>query len=180
MPYLLWWIYPNLIFRLTIRDLRDISITLGETNESLNKKLKLKIEKGRMQIRGLIVLQSYDKVLLSNAQVSIEKVEIEGRKIPLKSIRKYCSKNKKNKWNCRKILNMSYCNMIMWLTVLKILMNLQKNTFFYNRSFVTKFKEIERKRHIMVRHDCSTISSHSYDMIMVSIMHNPVVYLTNN
>ena len=81
----------------TIRDLRDISITLGETNESLNKKLKLKIEKGRMQIRGLIVLQSYDKVLLSNAQVSIEKVEIEGRKIPLKSIRKYCSKNKKNK-----------------------------------------------------------------------------------
>ena len=50
-----------------------------------------------MQIGGLIVPQSYDKVLLSNAQVSIEKVEIEGRKIPLKSIRKYCSKNKKNK-----------------------------------------------------------------------------------
>ena len=36
----------------------------------------------------LKVPQSYDKVVISNEQVSTEKVEIEGRKVPLESIRK--------------------------------------------------------------------------------------------
>ena len=56
---------------------------MDDTNESLNKKLKLEIEEGRIKIGEYIVPQSYDKVLVSNGQVSIEKVEIEGRKIPL-------------------------------------------------------------------------------------------------
>ena len=69
---------------------------MDDTNESLNKKLKLEIEKGRIEIGEYIVPQSYDKVLISNGQVSTEKVEIKGRKIPLESIRKNCLKNSKN------------------------------------------------------------------------------------
>ena len=69
---------------------------MDETNESLNKKLKLEIEKGRIEIEGLIVPQSYDKVVISNGQVSTEKVEIEDGKFPLKVSEKNCLKNKKN------------------------------------------------------------------------------------
>ena len=69
---------------------------MDETNESLNKKLKLEIEEGRIEIGELIVPQSYDKVVISNGQVSTEKVEIEGRKIPLKVSEKNCLKNSKN------------------------------------------------------------------------------------
>ena len=64
-------------------NLRNISIPMDETNESLNKKLKLEIEEGRIEIGELIFPQSYDKVVISNGQVSTEEVEIEGRKIPL-------------------------------------------------------------------------------------------------
>ena len=53
---------------------RDISIPMDETNETLNKKLKLEIEEGRTEIEELIVPRSYDKVVISNGQVSTEKV----------------------------------------------------------------------------------------------------------
>ena len=69
---------------------------MDDTNEILNKKLKLEIEEGRIEIGEYIVPQSYDKVLISNRQVSTEKVEIEGRKISLESIRKNYLKNSKN------------------------------------------------------------------------------------
>ena len=39
---------------------------MDETNESLNKKLKLEIEEGRIEIGELTVPQSYDKVVISN------------------------------------------------------------------------------------------------------------------
>ena len=68
---------------------------MDETNESLNKKLKLEIEEGRIEIGELIVPQSYDKVVISNGQGSTEKVEIEGRKIPLESIKKIAEKTTK-------------------------------------------------------------------------------------
>ena len=63
---------------------------------------------------------------------------------------------------------------------LKILINLQKKTVLSTEVLVQKLKQIERKRHIMVRYDCYTISSHSYFMITVSTMYDPAVYLTNN
>ena len=53
---------------------------MDETNESLNKKLKLEIEEGRIEIEEIIVPLSYDKVAVSNGQVSTEKVEIERQK----------------------------------------------------------------------------------------------------
>ena len=59
---------------------------MDETNESLNKKLKLEIEEGRIEIGELIVPNSYNKIVISNGQVSTEKVEIKGREIPLESI----------------------------------------------------------------------------------------------
>ena len=68
---------------------------MDETNESLNKKLKLEIEEGRIEIGELIVPQSYHKVVISNGQVSTGKVEIEGRKVPLESIRKKLLKEQK-------------------------------------------------------------------------------------
>ena len=61
---------------------------MDETNKSLNKKLKLEIEEGRLEIGELIVLQSYGKVAISNGEVSVEKVEIERRKLPFENIRK--------------------------------------------------------------------------------------------
>ena len=77
-------------------NLRDISIPMDEANESLNKKLKLEIEEGRIEIGELIVPQSYDKVVISNGQVSTEEVEIEGWKIPFESIRKKLLKEQKD------------------------------------------------------------------------------------
>ena len=44
----------------------------------------------------------------------------------------------------------------------------EKDNVLSTEVLVQKLKQIERKRHIMVWHDCSTISSHSYFMIMVS------------
>ena len=61
---------------------------MDETKESLNKKLKLEIEEGRIEIGELIVPKSYDKVVISNGKF--------GRNIPLESIRKNCLKNNKN------------------------------------------------------------------------------------
>ena len=59
---------------------------MDETNESLNEKLKLEIEEGRIEIGELIVPNSYNKIVISNGQVSTEKVEIKGRETPLESI----------------------------------------------------------------------------------------------
>ena len=56
----------------------------------------------------------------------------------------------------------------------------EKDTVLSTEVLVQKLKQIERKRHIMVWHDCNTISSHSYFMITVSTMYDPAVYLTNN
>ena len=55
----------------------------------------------------------------------------------------------------------------------------EKDNVLSTEVLVQKLKQIERKRH-MTWHDCSTISSHSYFMIMVSTMYDPAVYLTNN
>ena len=56
----------------------------------------------------------------------------------------------------------------------------EKGSALSTEVLVQKLKQIERKRHIMVWHVCSTISIHSYFMIMLSTMHDPAVYLTNN
>ena len=53
----------------------------------------------------------------------------------------------------------------------------EKDTALSTKVLVQKLKQIERKRHIMVWHDCSTISSHSYFMIMVSTMYDPTIPL---
>ena len=56
----------------------------------------------------------------------------------------------------------------------------EKDTVLSTKVLVQKLKQIEKKRHLMVWHDCSTISSHSYFMIMISVIYDPAVYLKNN
>ena len=170
-----------IFFRLTIPNLRDISVLMDETNKSLNKKLKLETEEGRLEIGELIVLQSYGKVTISNGQVSIEKVETERRKLPLENIRKKLLKVQKIYMRLRG--NSKY-ELLQRGHVVDSLKNINeftgKYTVLSTEVLVQKLTQIERKRHIMVWHDCSTISSHSYFMIMLSIMYDPVLYLTNN
>ena len=162
-------------------NLRDISIPMDETNGSLNKKLKLEIEEGRIETGELIVLQSYDKAVISNGQVSNEEVEIEGRKVPLESIRKKLLKEQKD---YKRLREDSEYELLQRDHVVDSLKNIneftEKDNVLSTEVLVQKLKQIERKRHIMVCRDCSTISSHSYFMIMVSTMYDPAVYLTNN
>ena len=149
---------------------------MDETNKSLNKKLKLEIEEGRIEIGELIVLQSYGKVAILNGQV-----EIERRKLPLENIRKKLLKVQKIYMRLRED---SEYELLQRGHVVDSLKNINeftgKDTVLSTEVLVQKLTQIERKRHIMVWHDCSTISSHSYFMIMLSVMYDPAVYLTNN
>ena len=43
----------------------------------------------------------------------------------------------------------------------------------------SKLKQLERTRHLMFWHDCSTISNHSHFLVMVGTMYDPAVHYTN-
>ena len=107
---------------------------MDEANESLNKKPKPEIE-GRIEIGEIIVPQSYDKVVISSGQVSTKKVETEGRKIPIESIRKKFLKEQKIYMNLRENYEYELLQGDHVVDSLKILMNLQKKTLFYQQKF---------------------------------------------
>ena len=140
-------------FRLTIPNLKDISIPMDETNEGLHKKLKLEIEEGRIEIGELIVPQSYDKTAISNGKVSTEEVEIEGREIPLESIRKKLLKEQKNYMRLRED---SENELLQRDHVVDSLKNIneftEKDNVLSAEFLVQKLKQTERKRRIMVWH----------------------------
>ena len=141
---------------------------MDETNANLNKTLKLEIEEGRIKIGELIVPQRYDKVVISNGQVSTEKVEVEGPKIPLESIRK---KMLKEQQKYMRLGEDSEYELLQRNHVVNSLKNIneftEKDTDLSTKVQVRKLKQIERKRHIIVWHDCSIISSHSYFNAMI-------------
>ena len=56
----------------------------------------------------------------------------------------------------------------------------EKCTVLGREFLIQKLKQIERKRHIMVWHNCCAMPSNIYFMIMVSTMYDHAVYLRNN
>ena len=158
----------------------DVSVPVEPTNEGILSQLKEKILDGTYNIGQLIVPQSYEKIVLINDKLVQETTTTEGRKMDLLDIRKNMLKKQEKYMKLRTDDELSLLTKDDILQELSQINELAPDDFSKDNLFLLKkLKNFERTRHLMMWHDGSTLSSHSYLLMMVSIMYDRAVFLTN-
>ena len=151
-----------------------------ETNKQVNEKLKQKILEGEYTLGELIVPQTYEKITMVNNQLVTEEVSVSGRKIPLSEIRKTML-NEHTKY--MKLQSDEKFDEMSREDIVKSLKEINEYKREYEsvdvESLLDILKNMERRRNIMMWHDCATISNHSHFLVMASTMYDQAVHLTN-
>ena len=157
--------------RLNLPNLKDVCLPVDDTNNSINSKLKEKLESGEITLGELIVPQTFTKLSLINNELVSEEITMEGQKIPLYDIRKSMLEDKAKFMRLRTDLEFEK------LPRDEIIDNLTAIHEFKpgdecraTEVLLARLKCFEHTRHLMTWHDCSTIASHSHFLVMVNSM----------
>ena len=159
---------------------QDVSVPVEPTNKQIVSQLKEKIVDDTYNIGQLIVPQSYKKNVLINDKLAKETTTTEGRKMDLLDIRKNMLKKQEKYMKLRTDDELSLLTKDDILQELSQINELAPNDFSKDNLFLLKkLKHFQRTKHLMMWHHGSILSSHTYLLMMVSIIYDRAVFLTN-
>ena len=174
------YIYILCFPRLTVSNMTSISLPTEESTEEINKQLNEKIEQGIYKLGELIIPQVYEKVTLQNNKLTTQEIEIRGRRVNLLDIRRdMFEKHKKfmKLHSNEQIENLSQTDVVNLLRKIhEYTEDDDKETLGELRS---RLKKIQRTRNLMFWHDGSTLGGHGHILMMVAVMYDPAVFLTD-
>ena len=153
---------------------------MEETNAIVQQKLKENIKEGRYKLGDIIVPQQFEKMVLKNNKIVKTILTVNGRKIPLRSIREDMFYKNLKFMKLRtdaEIAKLSRDEIICDLLRINEYFDSDKEmeTFFLQE----RLKNFERTRHLMFWHDGSPIASHSHLLMLVSCMYDPALFYTD-
>ena len=152
-----------------------------ETTHEMQTKLKGDISTGIYNIDNLIVPQVFYKITSNESKLVKEEMKVQGRKIPLKVIRETLLKDQKNFMRMQtdeELLNLTEEEIKNYLKGINELDEKDEQTLTKD-TLLRKMKAQQRTRHMMMWHDSSSLSNHSHILMMVSVMYDPAVFLTD-
>ncbi|CAH3194686.1 unnamed protein product, partial [Porites evermanni] len=134
----------------------EISVPTQPTNNQIRETLMSKVESDEYVIGEMIVPQTFKKVTLTKeGRLKTETFTVSGRKIPLLEIRRRRLKEHES------------------LGIMRIC----KDDFY--DSMTEDELRMERKRHLMVWGDNSTLLNHGHLLLTVSAIYDEAIYYTN-
>ena len=159
----------------------DISIPLEVTNETVTEKLSEKIINGEYKLGELIVPQTFERLVLRNNNLVSEEVSVHGRKINLQEIRSDMLCKHKKYMRLRSDDEFEKLKREEIIKNLKTLGEHRNNDEIKTtEELMQKLKKYERTRNLMFWHDGSSLASHGHILMLVSIMYDQAVFLSDD
>ena len=116
-------------------------------------------------------------VLNDNGEIVKTEFVVEGRKQPLIEIRERTLKNQEKFMRHRADDEYDTMTHESVTTLLKAINEYNEGESL--KSMQNRLKDIERKRHIKIWHDLSTIANHGHLVFMASSLYDPAIHYTN-
>ncbi|XP_065666302.1 uncharacterized protein LOC136087455 isoform X1 [Hydra vulgaris] len=170
------------IIRRKKRRLTDLSVSFPqvETNAQVAAKLNLLVSENKYSLGELIAPPSFSKLVVRNNEIQTETFSIDGRVHPLKVIRDSITKNH---WIYMRVKTDEEYEKMLRTTIinyLKRINEMEENDQDEEiNNLKIKLKKLERKRHLMLWHDTSTICNHSHVLMTISTLFDPAIHYTS-
>ncbi|XP_065678700.1 uncharacterized protein LOC136093585 [Hydra vulgaris] len=156
----------------------DISIPAEPTIKKIKLNIKEKVSKGEYTIGELIIPQKFQILTITDDKsFKTTEVDVAGRKIPLNHIRKTLAEKHK----CfMRLHSESEINSMSDGKVKEELnrLNENDNSIHKLQDLRKKLLYFNRRRHIQVWHDGSTVNNHSHLLFMVNCVYDKAIYYT--
>ena len=150
------------------------------TTEEVVKFLKEQIMSGDYSMGEIIVPQKFQKLTVDHGEVKVVDIVVSGRKNPLKVIRKQLLIEHKSYMRVLgddKYESMTENEIDRELHRINEYGNLKNESTYLKRLSLKKF---HRSRHLMLWHDTSTISGHSYLLMMIKALYDKALYYSSS
>ncbi|CAB3995643.1 Hypothetical predicted protein [Paramuricea clavata] len=156
----------------------EITVATPQSIDSVKAELRGKILLGEYSVGQQIAPRKYEKMVLNdNGEIVKTEFVVEGRKQPLIEIRERTLKNQEKFMRHRADDEYGIMTHESVTTLLKAIDEYNEGESL--KSMQNRLKDIERTRHIRIRHDLSTIANHGHLVFMVSSLYDPAVHYTN-
>ena len=162
--------------KLKLSDNSRVSIPTEPTIHAVKKDLNLQILEGKYEMGELIVPIKFKKCSVSNGEIKWEEFEVRGRKTPLSVIRRNLYETHKSLYRTQsdsEIENMLDVEIVDYLKFI----NEYKSTDETNLK--DKIKHSQRRRHLAIWHDGSTICNNSHVLFTCTELYDKAIHLTD-
>ena len=157
-----------------------ISMPYERTNDEVLKQLKEKIKAGLYTMGEVIVPQKFQKLSINkDGEAEIVDVVVSGRKYPLLHM---CHQMLKDHDKYLRLFSDKEYNELSKEKIKTELMRINEYESAKNLTTVQQLdilKAFQRTRNLMLWHDTSTISDHSYLLMMVKCVYDHAIFFTN-
>ena len=156
----------------------EIPLPTPESATKLKEKLKQKLLNGDYTLGEAITPRCYEKMVIKDGKLVIEEFVVEGRKLSLQMLR---DKTLKKHEQFMRLDTDQFIDSLSEHEVGSKLKSLNEyETSQSNTDMREKLKKLQRTRNFIIWHDASTIADHGHVIMMVNVLYDPAVHLTDN
>ena len=156
----------------------EIPLLTPESATKLKEKSKQKLLDGDYTLGEAITPRRYEKMVIKDGKLVIEEFVVEGRKLSLQMLRDRTLKKHEQ------FMRLDTDQFIDSLSEHEVSSKLESLNEYETSQSITdmreKLKKLQRTRTFIIWHDASTIANHGHVIMMVNVLYDPAVHLTDN